>query len=207
MRRLCALWCLIAVAAAGCGQEVRYNPTPQILPQDVRRIALHPILNKTGQFGLEDKLMLAVRDEFLRDGRYPLVPEPEADGVVWTTISRYLNTPIQYDSNLVPTAYKLRILTDLQFVDRKKPDQALWVEKNIDEVFTYSAPTLAGGLTEEQAREQIWNTLAKDIVKRVIDGFGTVTGTSRRIIQGDAPSTDPLSSPQTPLTPVNPHAY
>jgi len=199
---------LIAAAAMGCsGPEVHYNPTPQILPQDVRRIALHPILNKTGQFGLEDKLMLAVRDEFLRDGRYPLVPEPEADGVVWTTISRYLNTPIQYDSNLVPTAYKLRILTDLQFVDRKKPDQALWVEKNIDEVFTYSAPTLAGGLTEEQAREQIWNTLAKDIVKRVIDGFGAVTGTSRRIIQGDAPSTEPLSTPETPLTPVNPHTY
>ncbi len=199
---------LIAAAAMGCsGPEVHYNPTPQILPQDVRRIALHPILNKTGQFGLEDKLMLAVRDEFLRDGRYPLVPEAEADGVVWTTISRYLSTPIQYDANLVPTAYKLRVLTDIQFVDRKKPDQALWVEKNIDEVFTYSAPTLAGGLTEELAREQIWNTLAKDIVKRVIDGFGTVTGTSRRIIQGDAPSTDPLSSPQTPLTPVNPHAY
>jgi len=199
---------LIAALAMGCSnQDIHYNPTPQILPQDVRRIALHPILNKTGQFGLEDKLMLAVRDEFLRDGRYPLVPEPEADGVVWTTISRYLNTPIQYDSNLVPTAYKLRILTDLQFVDRKKPDQALWVEKNIDEVFTYSAPTLAGGLTEEQAREQIWNTLAKDIVKRVIDGFGAVTGTSRRIIQGDAPSTEPLSTPETPLTPVNPHTY
>ncbi|MCX5797742.1 MAG: LPS assembly lipoprotein LptE [Elusimicrobia bacterium] len=202
-------WYLLVTAAAlGCaGDDIHYNPTPQLLPQNVRRIALHPIINKTGQFGLEDKLMLTVRDEFLRDGRYPLVPETDADGVVWTTISRYINTPIQYDANLVPTAYKLRVLTDLQFVDRKKPDQALWVERNIDEVFTYSAPTLAGGLTEEQAREQIWTTLAKDIVKRVIDGFGSVTGTSRRVIQGDAPSTEPLAAPETPLTPVNPHAY
>jgi hypothetical protein len=202
-------WILfVAAAALGCaGQDIQYNPTPQLLPQNIRRIALHPIINKTGQFGLEDKLMLAVRDEFLRDGRYPLVPESDADGVVWTTISRYINTPISYDSNLVPTAYKLRVLTDLQFVDRRRPGQALWVERNIDEVFTYSAQTLAGGLSEEQAREQIWSTLAKDIVKRVIDGFGSKTGTSQRIIQGDAPSTAPLASPEEPLTPVNPHAY
>jgi hypothetical protein len=199
---------LVAAAALGCSSEnIHYNPTPQLLPQNVRRIALHPIINKTGQFGLEDKLMLAVRDEFLRDGRYPLVPESDSDGVVWTTISRYISTPIQYDSNLVPTAYKLRVLTDLQFVDRRKPDQALWVEKNIDEVFTYAAQTLAGGMSEEQAREQIWTTLAKDIVTRVIDGFGSKTGTSQRVIQGDAPSTAPLASPEEPLTPVNPHAY
>ena len=151
--------------------------------------------------------MLTTRDEFLRDGRYPLVPEPDADGVVWITLTRYINTPIQYDATLLPTAYKLRMLTDVEFVDKKKPDQALWVEKNIDEVFTYAAQNLAGGMSEEQAREQIWDTLARDIVKRVIDGFGSVTGTSRRIIQGDAPSTAPMSAPESPLTPVAPNAY
>ena len=202
-------WTLfIAALAMGCGsQDVRYNPTPQILPQNIRRIALHPILNKTGQSGLEDKLMLDVRDAFLADGRYPLVPEEQADGVVWITISRYLNTPIKFDSNLVPTSYKLDILIDLQFVDRKKPDQALWVERNIEKTLTYSAATVPGGITEEQARENVWTPLASSIVTRVIDGFGTVTGTSRRIIQGDAPSTEPLATPETPLTPVNPHAY
>ena len=45
-----------------------------------------------------------------------------------------------------------------------------------------------------------------DIVKRTIDGFGAITGTSRRIIQGDAPSTAPLSTPEEPLTPVT-HPY
>jgi len=201
-------WYLFVVAAAlGCGQEVRYNPAPQILPQNIRRLALHPIINKTGQFGLEDKLMLRVRDEFLRDGRYPLLPENQADGVVWITITRYLNTPIQYDSNLIPTAYKLRILVDLEFVDKKKSDQALWVEKNLEGILTYAAPTLAGGMTEEQAREGVWDTLARDIVKRVVDGFGSITGTSRRRIQGDAPSTSPLSTPEEPLAPVNPNPY
>jgi hypothetical protein len=203
-------WCLlIAALAMGCSApvEMNYNPTPQLLPQDVRRVALHPILNKTEQFGLEDKLMLDVRDAFLADGRYPLVPEADADGVVWITIARYLNTPVQFDSNLVPISFKLRVIVDVNFVDKKNPGQALWVEKNIQGVQTYSAATVPGGITEEQAREAIWNILATKIVSRVINGFGATTGASQRRIQGDAPSTEPLSTPETPLTPVNPHAY
>ncbi|MDD5656355.1 MAG: LPS assembly lipoprotein LptE [Elusimicrobia bacterium] len=206
MRKLWIVLVAAAAAAAGCGQEVRYNPTPQILPQNIKRLALRPILNKTGQYGLEDKLLLRTRDEFLRDGRYPLVPEPQADGLVYITITRYLNTPVQYDSRLIPTAYKLRILIELSFVDKRKSDQALWIEKNMEGILVYTAPTLAGGMTEEQAREQVWDVLARDIVTRVVDGFGTVTGTSQRTIQGDAPSTEPVAKPQAPLSPVtNPY--
>ena len=207
MRRLCALWCLIAVAAAGCGQEVRYNPTPQILPQNIRKLALHPIINKTQQPGLEDQLILSVRDEFLRDGRYPLVTETDADGVVFIVISRYLNIPIQYDANLVPTSYKLRVAVDVQFVDKKKPGQALWVEPNIEGIQVYAAPTLAGGMTEFQAQAGVWDTLSRDIVSRVINGFGSVHSTSQRRIQSDAPSTEPVSAPEAPMAPVNPHPY
>ncbi len=201
---------LIVAASLGCSgadQEMHYNPTPQILPQNIHRIALHPIVNKTNQFGLEDKLLLDVRDAFLSDGRYPLVPESQADGVVWITITRYLNVPIQFDSTLVPKSYKLTILIDVSFVDQKKAGQALWVEKNIEGIQVYTAPTMTGGTTEEQAREAIWTSLARNVVTRVIDGFGTIMGTSRRLIEGSAPSTEPVSKPEVPVTPVNPHPY
>ena len=202
--------CILAAAVLGCSgpeQEIHYNPAPQILPQNIHRIALHPIVNKTNQFGLEDKLLLDVRDTFLSDGRYPLVPENQTDGVVWITITRYLNVPIQFDSTLVPTAYKLTILIDVSFVDQKKAGQAMWVEKSIEGIQVYSAPTIPGGMTEEQAREVIWTNLAHSVVTRVIDGFGTVMGTSRRIIEGSAPSTEPATTPEVPVTPVNPHTY
>ncbi|MBI3289314.1 MAG: hypothetical protein HYZ74_07330, partial [Elusimicrobia bacterium] len=120
----------LAAFAAACGTDVAYRPTPQILPQHVQRLALRPILNKTQQFGLEDKLLLRVRDEFLRDGRYPLVPDPDAQGIVWITITRYILTAVQYDSTQAATAYKLRILVDLQFID-KSTNQVLWEEKNL----------------------------------------------------------------------------
>jgi len=199
MKKLLPL-AFLALASA-CGTDVAYKPTPQILPQHVQRLALRPISNKTQQFGLEDKLMLRVRDEFLRDGRYPLVPEPESQGIVWITISRYILTAVQYDSTQIATAYKLRILVDVQFVD-KTTNQILWEEKNLEGILSYPAQTLRAGLSEEQAREQIWDILARNIVRRVVYGFGSITGTSERRITGDAPSTQPAAKPEEPLKPV-----
>ena len=205
MNRLLFPVALISLAAA-CGTDVAYRPTAQILPQHVQRLALRSVVNKTQQFGLEDKLLLRVRDEFLRDGRYPLVPEPEAQGIVSITITRYILTAVQYDATQAVTAYKLRILIDIQFVD-KSTNQILWEEKNLEGSLSYPASTLRGGLTEEQAREQIWEVLAKNVVKRTIGGFGSVTGTSERRITGDAPSTQPSMIPEETLKPVIPNPY
>lgn len=204
LRRTVPLLALAALAA--CGQDLAYRPTPQILPNHIQKLALRPLVNKTQQFGLEDKLALRIRDEFLRDARYPLAPEAEAEGVVWATISRYILTPVQYDATLAPTAYKLRILVDIQFVDRST-NQVLWEEKNLESALTYPAPTMQGGMTEEQAREQIWDILARSVVRRVVEGFGSVTGTSERRITGEAPSTDPAVKPEEPLKPVVPAPY
>ena len=196
----------LAVAAAACGTDIAYKPTAQIIPQHVRRLALRTAANKTQQFGLEDKLSLRVRDEFLRDGRYPLVPESESQGIVVMTVSRYILTAVQYDATQAATAYKMRILVDLQFID-KSTNQILWEEKNLEGGLSFPALTLRGGLSEEQAREQIWDVLSRSVVKRVVDGFGSVTGTSQRRIAGDAPSTVPAVKPESPLKPVISNPY
>lgn len=193
-------------ALLACGQDIAYRPAPQLLPGHIRKLSLRIVVNKTHQYGLEDKLTLRIRDEVLRDGRYPLLPEAESDGIILVTITRYVLTPIQYDANLIPTAYKLRILIDLQFVDRAT-NTALWEEKNMEGVLVYPASILPGGKTEEQAREAIWDTLARDVVKRVVEGFGSVSGTSERRISPDAPSTAPSVQPTAPLAPVNPNPY
>lgn len=195
----------LAALACACGQEVAYRPAPQILPANITKIAVRLAVNKTQQFGLEDKLTLAIRDQFLKDGSYPIVPEEDANGIVLVTITRYILTPIQYDANLVPTAYKLRVIVDLQFIDRAT-NTALWEEPNMEGIQTYAADTLPGGMTEEQAREAIWDTLSRDIVTRVIQGFGSVTGTSQRLMSPQGPSTAPPAQPAAPLPPVtNPY--
>jgi hypothetical protein len=198
---LCAA---LGAALLGCASEDgNYRPAPQILPQHITRLSLKPVFNKTQQFGLEDKLTLRIRDEFLRDGRYPLVPETDADGVVVVTLTRYILVPTQYDTVLTPTAYKLMILANLDFIDRRA-NRILWQEPNLEGIQTYVASTLRGGISEEQAREQVWDVLARQIVKRTIEGFGSVSGSSQRKISGEIPP----SETQTPATkPLNPNPY
>jgi hypothetical protein len=158
-------------------------------------VAVRPWANRTQQFGLEDKLTLRVVDEFLRNANYAVTPEADADGVVVGTVVRYILTPIQFDANLVPTTYKLQVISNLQFIDRTK-NQILWEEPNLEEDLTYTAPTLPGGLTEYQAQQIIWDMLATDTVKRTVQGFGTVTGTSgRKIAPSEGTGVPPLPSP------------
>jgi len=54
-------------------------------------------------------------------------------------------------------------------------------------------------MTEEEAREELWERFANDIVRRTIEGFGSVTGVSPhtvpREIKTNPPPEYPRSSP------------
>ncbi|GAB4029782.1 MAG: hypothetical protein Fur0012_04690 [Elusimicrobiota bacterium] len=171
-----------AVFLSACGSEnVIYRPADQILPQHIKSIAVRNFSNKSQQFGLEEKLTLKIIDEFLKDGQYRIVPETEADGILSGEITHYILTPIQYDQNMVTMVYKLNVTVGARFLDRKG-NFYLWQEPALQTTKIYSASTLPGGLTEEQAREQIWEVLAKDIVKRTVQGFGSATSVSDKKI-------------------------
>jgi hypothetical protein len=185
VRRLLPLAAAAALAACAALQG-RSGPPPHPLPGEIRKLSIRPIVNKTQQSGLEDLFVLAVRDEFLRDGRYPPVPENESDGVILITITRYLLTPLQYDSNQNPTTYKLRIAVDVQLLDRAA-NKALWDEKGLEASLAYPNSSLAGGLGEAQARADLWPILAPMIVARVIDGYGATESEPEKKSAAHAP--------------------
>lgn len=172
------LACLILAACAGDG--VYYKPQAQIMPQHIKKIAIRPIINKTEIFAMEDKLYIELYDEFLKNGTYQIVAENNgAEGVIVTSITRYLNVPIQYDNQLIPTVYKMDVWLDVMLMD-KSTGTPVWREPAFLGTQTYSASTLPGGLTEEQARQVIWQKLSKDIVKRTVDGFGSVRSENKK---------------------------
>lgn len=174
----------LILALAGCSKYY-YNPAPQILPQHIQKIAVRAFANHTQQYGLEDKLTLAVQDEFNRDGRYAITTEDQADGVVIGDITKYILEPLSFDANHVPTQYKLWILVDLKFYDKVK-NLTLFEEPNMSGELRYyvTSSNLPGALTEEEARQTIFDQLARDIRTRTLEGFGTVTGTSDRAVPG-----------------------
>ena len=171
--------------SACAGEGVIYKPQAQIMPQHIKKIAVRPVLNRTEVFTLEDKFYIELYDQFLQNGSYQIVPENNgAEGVVVTTISRYLNVPIQYDSQLIPTVYRMEVLLDVVFID-KSTNAPVWREPAFLGTQIYSASTLPGGMTEVQARDVIWKKLSKDIIKRTVDGFGSVMSENKKKVMNN----------------------
>lgn len=184
MKKIVCLLALCGVLSA-CGGENIYTPQAQIMPQHIKKVAIRPILNRTEVFALEDKFYNELYDTFLRDGTYQIVSENNgAEGVVVTTISRYLNVPVQYDSQLIPTVYKMDIWLDVVLMD-KTTNTPVWREPAFLGTQIYAASTLPGGLTEQQARDKIFEKLSKDIVKRTVAGFGSVYSENKKKVMNN----------------------
>jgi hypothetical protein len=175
---LAVLFAAVSFILAGCSSP--YTPAPQILPANIKKIAVRPFVNNTTQYGLEEKLTLQVINEFVRDGRLVLVnKEEEADGVLAGEINKYILQPLTYDQNLVSRQYKLWVLLNVSLIDRVN-NVTLWTEPNMEGIQIYYDVSQPGGKTEEEARQFIWDNLSKDIVKRTIEGFGSVSGASEK---------------------------
>ncbi|OIO02848.1 MAG: hypothetical protein COX65_10535 [Elusimicrobia bacterium CG_4_10_14_0_2_um_filter_56_8] len=183
MKKLILITAVMGLAGCSASSDIIYNPAEQKLPIYIKRIAVRPFANKTQQFGLEEKITLKVIDEFLKNGEYAVSPEASAQGVIVGEISHYILTPIQYDVNLVPTVYKLNVIAGLRLLDREQ-NRYLWEEPALQVTKVYSAANLPGGLTEEQAREALWEILAKDVVLRTVSGFGSVSSASQKKLPG-----------------------
>ena len=165
---------MVAVAALfGCSSP--YTPAPQILPSYVKNVYIRPFVNNTSQYGLEEKLTLAVVDEFIRDGRLKIVnTEAEADGVLVGEISKYILQPLTYDANMVTEQYKLWILLNIHFVDRVK-NETMWTEPNMEGIQVFYDVS-RGGPTEVEVQQTMWANFATNIIKRTVEGFGSISG-------------------------------
>lgn len=198
----------VLVLLTGCAGLSEYGSSQTfVLPPDVQKIGLRPFRNRTQFFGLEDKLRLRVEEEFIRDGRLPFVNhEAEADGVVEGEIVNYIRQVVTYDVNNQAQEYRLWVIMNVRFIGRASGD-VLWEEPRMEQEYRYFVETAPGGRTEEEAREALWDLFARDIVKRTIEGFGSVTGASSRKVPKDTlptsdaapvPNSDPRTAPPSP---------
>ena len=177
MFRIVVLLTVALMMFTGCET---LQPSVQVLPPHIRKLAVESFANRTAIAGLEDRLRMDTFNEFLRDGRFAMVSSPDdADGYVTGEILYYILQPTQYGSANEPQQFKLRLIVNLYFVDRVN-NVTLWQERNLEEVLFFAAATLPGGRSEEDARNVALANLARKIYIRTIEGFGSVTGTSEK---------------------------
>jgi hypothetical protein len=165
-----------------------YTPADQIIPEHIKNIYIQPVINATNQFGIESSFTNYIIDEFMMDGRLSIVNSPnEADAIVTVTVKRYMLEPLPiYDVNGVIEQYKLWVIASVSLLD-KDNNISLWTEPNLEGIQIYrdttrrqSGDSFGDGMTEEDARQLVWAKMSRNIVRRVIKGFGSVTSISSK---------------------------
>lgn len=188
---------LAALSACMDAGNITYTPSAQKMPVHIKRVAVRPFTNKTPQFGLEEKVTLALSEELMKNGEYTVAPENNADGVLIGEITNYILTPLQYDVNMVANVYKINVIVSVRFLDLAE-NRYLWEEPALQATKVFSAAALPGGMTEEAAREELWETLAKNITLRTVEGFGSISSISRKKL----PPLPDGAEPGSPASPV-----
>jgi hypothetical protein len=162
-----------------------YDPAVQILPEHIKKVYVKPFENNTNQFGIESKFTNEVIDEIVADGRLSLVnKESEADGVLSARIKRYILQPLTYDVNNIPDQYKMWIIVSVSLVDKDR-NVTLWTEPSMEGIQIYrdinKRPSGEDdGISEEEAREIVWTKMSRNILRRIIKGFGSATSISEK---------------------------
>ncbi|MCA6071607.1 MAG: LPS assembly lipoprotein LptE [Endomicrobium sp.] len=186
---LVSLFALLSMSLLSCVSP--YDPAVQILQGHIKKIYVKPVINSTGQFGLET-FTNVVMNEVLMDGHLSLVnDEAEADGVLTVAIRNYVLQPLFYDENNVPKQYKLWIISSASLID-KENDVILWIEPSLEGVRIYrdikreeSDVAMDNDTSEDDVRNIVLEKMARNIVRRAIKGFESVTSVSEKKVPAE----------------------
>ncbi|MDR1243809.1 MAG: LPS assembly lipoprotein LptE [Endomicrobium sp.] len=187
MKKVILSVCVLFMCCVFFTSCASYTPAGQIIPEHIKNIYVQPVINATNQFGIEGSFTNYITDEFIMDGRLSVVnSSKEADAVIIVTIKRYILEPLTYDVNGVVEQYKLWVIVSASLVD-KDNNVSLWTEPNLEGIQIYrdttrrqSGDSFGDGMTEEEARQIIWTKVSRNIIRRVVKGFGAVTSISSK---------------------------
>lgn len=134
-----------------------FNPKGK---SDFSSIAITRFENKTAEFGFADQLTNDVIDAFIVDGTFKILPEENAEIILYGTMSRYSRRPHTFDENDQVQQYKVEINFDIRL--KKASDGTdLWAEK-MNKIGIYDVSTE----TEEDAREKVILLLIESIINK-----------------------------------------
>ena len=110
MSRRLALLVLVSAINAGCGYHTAGKAN--LLPQDLRTLAIPAFVNQTQTYSIEQMLTSAVAQEFATRTKYRITAEPaSADAVLQGTVVSSSTTPLTYDSKTGRAATVLVIVS------------------------------------------------------------------------------------------------
>jgi hypothetical protein len=172
---------LLSFLLAGCGYYFRADGEPVGI--QLESLAIPLFSSTSSEIGFEADFTKVIRQEFISNGRVPLVPEEKAQVVLIGKILEIRADPLTYRSQDVTVggntstyevtkSRKLRVRLDVQLLDRRQ-GKIIWREAAMEEQASYavSGDPLEMRYTEQKALEKIASRLAKRIYLRTMERF------------------------------------
>ncbi len=123
-------------------------------------IAIARFENRTAEFDLAERLTNDIIDAFIADGTFKVLPEENAEILLYGTMSRYRRLPYTFDENDQVQTYKVEIDFDIK-LKSGKDDSEIWAE-TMNKIASYDVETE----TEEDARQKVILLLIESIINK-----------------------------------------
>ena len=160
-----------AALAAGCGYALVGRASN--VPDDVTRVYVQPLENRTPRSQADQFLTRAIADELVTRQRFQVLSSPEgADAMLSGAVTAFGVTPVAFDEEGRATEYEISITAAMAF-ERMPAEEVLWANDRY--VFRQSYPVDVSVIDyfdqEDLALEEAAQRFAESMVADLLEGF------------------------------------
>lgn len=163
---------VLAILTAGCGYRVAGRA--DLLPKNIRTIAVMPFQNATARYRLSDRLAAAITREFLSRTRYDVVADPnQADAELTGSVASVNAYSVVFDpSTGRATTVQMHVYLNLQLRDRKT-GAVLFARDRMEVRERYEISLDQAAYLEESdaAMDRLSRDVARSVVSAVLENF------------------------------------
>ena len=161
---------VLVLLSTGCGYHTAGKAN--LLPSDLRTLAVPAFVNQTQTYKIEQLLTAAVIQEFSTRTTYRVVTHPDADAVLRGTVLTTSTTPLTYDSK---TGRAASVLVIVSMSVSLKDKQGKVLYQNPSYVFReqYQVSQELSSFFEEDspAFQRLSREFARTLVSNVLEAF------------------------------------
>jgi outer membrane lipopolysaccharide assembly protein LptE/RlpB len=169
--KIIVVWlCLGVWVLSGCGYHLPGRG--DAIPEDVKKIFVEVLINRTTEPFIENKLTSEVRDQFSRRPGFEVVSSRDkSDAVIYGTITRYSARAVAYDEDDDIKEYRAAMTAGFRF-ERTDGSEVLWQgDVTWDEEFMAHDDRAQQDNNETEAQDELTFRLATELFNRINDNF------------------------------------
>ncbi len=163
---------LLLLGSVGCGYALVGRASN--LPEEVRKVHVEPLENRTSQSQVDQLLTRAITDELVTRRRFTVVRTgAEADAQLSGSVISFQTIPTTFDDRGRATEYEMSIVADIRFVRTNEEATVLWSNDRylFKESYAVEVSQAAFFDRQNQAIEEVAERFAETMVIDLLEGF------------------------------------